>query len=611
MKLPQYLLSLLAALLLVGVICYNNLSRMPTNIISWDVYGYYLYLPQAFIRDDLALKDAKGTMELMKQYESSATFYQAEPLPNGNHVMKYTMGMAIAYAPFFAVGHQVAKATGQPADGYSKPYQHSLLAAVIFYAILGVFFLRGALLRIFPDRVAALVLLAVTLGTNYYLHVTSGGAGAMSHNFLFTSYAAILFFTLRWHATQRWVDALGIGLACGITILARPTEIVCLFIPLLWGVHSLPTLGSKVSLLLSRWPHLLTVFLSILCFGLLQMVYWKYVSGNWLVDSYGGNPGEGLDLDRPHILKVLFSFRKGWLVYTPIMAFAVLGLVTLYRQQRAYFWPITLYFLANLYLVSCWSTWYYAQSFSQRALIPSYAVLAVPFGFLLVRMLERPLLLRAGVGVLLVAFTALNLFQTWQYRVEILSPNRMTWDAYWRVFLKTKRDYEDDRLLLVKRSADSNEAIEYPEEYSSARQFHQGYDKQEEWTDTLAYQGEFSERLDSAHQFGRSMEMPYSALTEKDHAWLRLSAWVWTEEAEANQIALVAHFSHGDKPYKYAAWKPSPDMITRGQWRKIQFDYQTPEVRNESDPLKYYVWNQGKKVVLVDELNIEVLERNR
>jgi hypothetical protein len=52
-------------------------------------------------------------------------------------------------------------------------------------------------------------------------------------------------------------------------------------------------------------------------------------------------------------------------------------------------------------------------------------------------------------------------------------------------------------------------------------------------------------------------------------------------------------------------------MIQKGQWSKIQFDYQTPEVRNESDPLKYYVWNQGKKLVLVDELNIEVLERNR
>ena len=247
------------------------------------------------------------------------------------------------------------------------------------------FFLRGALLRVFPDHVAALVLLAVTLGTNYYLHVTSGGAGAMSHNFLFTAYAAILYFTLRWHAEQRWLDALGIGLSCGITILARPTEIVCLFIPLLWGVQSLPTLGAKFSLLLSRWPHFLTVGLSIALLGGLQLAYWKYVSGHWIVDSYGGNPGEGLDLDRPHILKVLFSFRKGWLVYTPIMILAVLGLVTLYRKQRGYFWPVTLYFLVNLYIVSCWSTWYYAQSFSQRALIPSYAILALPFGFLLMR----------------------------------------------------------------------------------------------------------------------------------------------------------------------------------------------------------------------------------
>ena len=611
MKLLRNKLSLLAAALLFGVILYNNLHRLPLNLISWDVYGYYLYLPQAFIRDDLALKDAKGTQELMKQYKSSATFYQAEPLPNGNHVMKYTMGMAVAYAPFFAVGHQIAKASGEPADGYSWPYQRSLLAAVIFYALLGVVFLRGALARVFPDHVAALVLLAVTLATNYYLHVSKGGAGAMSHNFLFTCYAALIYSTLRWHAAQRWGDALGIGLACGLAILARPTEVVCLFIPLLWGVHSLPTLGGKLSLLVSRWPHLLTVAGSIFLLGFLQLAYWKYVSGSWIVNSYGGNPGEGLDLHRPHILKVLFSFRKGWLVYTPIMGLALLGLVTLYRRHRDYFWPITLYFAFNLYLVSCWSTWYYAQSFSQRALIPSYAILAVPFGFLFVRLLERPLLVRALVLGLMVAFGALNIFQTWQYKVEILSANRMTWDYYWRVFLKTQRDFDDDRLLLVKRSADLNEAIEYPEEYFSARQFHHSYDTEAEWTDTMAYQGPFSERTDSTHNFGRSMELPYSALTEKDHAWLRLSAWVWTEEADPSKISLVAHFSHGGKPYKYTAWRANADLIQPGQWSKIQFDYQTPEVRDESDPLKFYVYNKDKEVVYVDELNIEVLERNR
>ena len=74
------------------------------------------------------------------------------------------------------------------------------------------------------------------------------------------------------------------------------------------------------------------------------------------------------------------------------------------------------------------------------------------------------------------ALTALNLFQTWQYQIEIISPNRMTWDYYWRVFLKTDRDYDDERLLLVKRSADSEEQIEYPDEYVSARHHRYGFE---------------------------------------------------------------------------------------------------------------------------------------
>jgi len=57
------------------------------------------------------------------------------------------------------------------------------------------------------------------------------------------------------------------------------------------------------------------------------------MSGEFIINPYAaGNPGEGLELLQPHILKVLFSFRKGWFIYTPMMIFTVMGFWQMYKN---------------------------------------------------------------------------------------------------------------------------------------------------------------------------------------------------------------------------------------------------------------------------------------
>jgi len=57
----------------------------------------------------------------------------------------------------------------------------------------------------------------------------------MTHNYLFTAYALILWLTMRWHEVYKIKYLILMGIICGLTILSRPTEFVCLIIPLLWG----------------------------------------------------------------------------------------------------------------------------------------------------------------------------------------------------------------------------------------------------------------------------------------------------------------------------------------------------------------------------------------
>jgi len=62
-------------------------------MLTWDVFGYYLYLPSYFIHHDIALQQQEWLTHLLDKYEPTSTLYQAIQIENGNWVMKYSMGM--------------------------------------------------------------------------------------------------------------------------------------------------------------------------------------------------------------------------------------------------------------------------------------------------------------------------------------------------------------------------------------------------------------------------------------------------------------------------------------------------------------------------------------
>jgi len=66
--------SLYTLLFLMTVTVSVALKYPPGNILSWDVFGYYLYLPSAFIYEDPLLEDASYVDDIFKKYNNSSTF---------------------------------------------------------------------------------------------------------------------------------------------------------------------------------------------------------------------------------------------------------------------------------------------------------------------------------------------------------------------------------------------------------------------------------------------------------------------------------------------------------------------------------------------------------
>ena len=287
----------------------------------------------------------------------------------------------------------------------------------------------------------------------------------------------LVWFTIRWHTSPNIRSAILVGLIIGFIILIRPSEMVCLLIPLLWNVGNGKSFLRKINLLKENFSHVVALVVAMILVGSTQLIYWKLVTGNFLFYSYT-NAGEGFEFLWPYTQKFLFSFRKGWFVYIPIMVLAVVGFYHLYVRNRKIFLPLFLFFILSVWIISSWGCWWYAGgSYSSRSLLPAYVLLAIPLGYFF-EALSGKKILKNVIAVLIVLLIVLNLFQTWQWMNGIISKERMTRAYYMAVFGKTSVTEDLERLLMVERSTEAEEYFEDYKYYSQRNIYLNGFENQ-------------------------------------------------------------------------------------------------------------------------------------
>lgn len=569
-------------------------------MLTWDVFGYYLYLPANVIYDDPNLTNHAWLDDLMKKYEPSPTLYQLVDLPNGNRMIKYSSGMAVCYAPFFFIAHWLAPHLGYAADGFSLPYQIIVSFGGLLWAIIGIFLLRKLLLLFFDDKIATIGLLLIVAGTNYF-HMAAIDGTLLTHNFLFTLYALLIILTLRWHDNPSWGLAVSLGLTFGFISLIRPSEAVAALIPVFWSTGTRAALNLKWRIIKTYPGHIVIAAFIALLIGSIQFAYWKSLTGEWIYYSYSNNPGEGFRFFPPYIMEFLFSFRKGWLVYTPVMIGAILGIVVMFKKYRENIPAFILFLIFDLWIISAWTAWWYGGgSFSSRSIVPAYTLLAIPLGFLVkelsVSRLRIPSII-AGIFLIL-----LNLFQSWQFNERIIDKERMTRDYYFAVFGRVNVDKSKlDHLLMVDRSTETDEFPAHLERYLGKTIF--TFDIPEDADTSKAF------KLDGNNPFSKGIDIPYNQLTDNDHVWIRSSVEVWLDNNYSGAFPmLVNSFHYNGEAYKYRSMALNDSTARKGAWNKMSYWYLTPEVRTPADNLKIYVWQQSPHPVYVRNMKVDIFE---
>lgn len=427
MRSARSFLSVIAvALVLIGTrIGYSDLGgSTPLKVTTWDAFGYYQYLPATFIYHDIERQAWVEPIDSTYHVIGTGGLYQLMDLPNGNRATKYLCGTALLELPFFLVGHAVAGITGAPQDGFSPPYQWAIALAPLFYCIITLFLLRRVLLRWYSDATVALVLVLLVLATNAVQYISVDGA--QTHGFLFALYCVVLWATAQWHEAPRERWALLIGATIGLAVVTRPTELVMLFVPLLWNTHDREAAAAKWALVRNHRTQVMLAVCAAFLLVLPQLIYWRIVTGSFVYDV-----GSKWDFLSPH-WRVLVGWEKGWFIYTPITLFFVAGL--LFMRGMPWRKSVLVFTLLNIWIIIAWHDWRYGGSYSARALVQSYPVLALPFAALLER--ARSSRFKWPVLVLCAYLLFVNLWQIRQYNAGVIMYDGMTMEKYRAVYLK-------------------------------------------------------------------------------------------------------------------------------------------------------------------------------
>lgn len=580
-------------LVLSSVVYYPKWKQSNTEAtLSWDVSGYYIYLPAALIYKDI--KQLKWWESVADKYHPGPGMGQAFQHPSGNYVMKYPMGQALQFLPWFLTAHVLAEPLGYPADGFSRPYQVAISFGSLLVALLGLWFLRRVLKIYFADRVVAAVLLTLVFGSNYLEY--AGITGAMTHNWLFTLYCLLIFTTIQFYKKPTYGKAALIGILVGWATLTRPTEIISALIPMFWGISSMAGLRARLQLFKTQFPKLSLAAVMAGAVMFLQAAYWKYATGEWIVYSY---EEQGFTWFPPHIEDVLWSARAGWLVYSPIMVFAVVGLFMMRKRVPEVYPVVMVYCLLALYITSAWDIWWYGGSLGQRAMVQAYPLWAFALGAFWTWVSKRSW--RRWVFVTLaVACSYINIWWSHQaHRGGLFVSEQMTRRYMLKILGRTEVERDWLKLLDTKDEFKGRTRNNIREVFS--QDFEQDTSKQV--TTEKPVSGTKSLIINKEMPFSPEFELP---VTPGENPWLRASVtfscdpkeWDWWEMSQ-----FIVKFRQGDKIIKERMIRLQRH-VDGGEVKTLFFDTKIPT--QPFDRVTMLLWNCGSnKTVRIDDLKVE------
>lgn len=390
----------------------------PYTPIHSDGNGYYMYLPAWFVYHDPGMHFVQNLPPDPSGF--SGTFF---PMPTGQVVDKYTMGVAILQMPFFLLAHVITLLfCPEIADGFSIFYQLSNIASGCFYYFLGSICIYRLAKKYTDEKSAGLSVILITFGTGLFHYISRDGA--YSHVY---SYAMIALFMLlidmhEERQTRRLKFAGGI--CFGLLTLVRVTNAVMIFLFVFYGVNSVKKFGQRIAGLVKPqcWgailPGLILVWIP-------QLLYWKWAAGSFFVNSYdlpGNEWNEHFNWLQPELIRVLFMPNRGAFFWSPLLVFSVAGVVVCMKKKMHFQLGILISAVAFTYVTASWWAYDGLCGFTNRFFVdlsPLFIFGMALFFRFCVRGRQKMGIFIAAVILLSLLWTNLFMIEYWYHQTTM------------------------------------------------------------------------------------------------------------------------------------------------------------------------------------------------
>jgi hypothetical protein len=353
------------------------------------------------------------------------------------------VGAAIFWAPFFAVGHVVALATGAPADGFSRPYIAAIAYGSAVYGFLALLLTLSIIRRVLPTP--PLPTLAVWMGTPilFYMYIAPGFAHACS------AFAVSLVLWIWLHVRARWSLAgmALLGLAGALMAMVREQDVLFMAGPALDFLRSVRHHGRVLpgSSTGRMWLAGLAAAAVFVVGYLPQALAYTALNGR-------AGPSEvssrKMTWTAPHFFSVLLSPEHGLFFWTPLALVAVAGLVWLAFGRLRWASADTRWlgrlalvmFVLQVYITGSVESWTVAGAFGQRRFVAVTPLLALGLTVLVHRASENTRWVRVLLGVLVATCVWWNLGLMAQFGLHTMDRQRLSLgDNAWGVFVEVPR----------------------------------------------------------------------------------------------------------------------------------------------------------------------------
>lgn len=344
--------------------------------IRSDGLGYYLYLPATFLYRDLSLQSIA-----VEHFDGSIPAWTGATLWDGTerYLIKYPAGEAVMMLPFFLMAVLFSVISGSDLTGFSPIFNYNAALSGLFYTVAGLAVLYMVLEEHFEQRNILPVMIGITFGTNLFHYATFDATFSHAYSFFLVCCFLYLLKRIYGHHQDGKGLFIALGAVAGLIVITRPSNALIFIVGLLYGLLSREDVRHRIAFWRERISHLLLAGVAFFTICSIQLVYWKIITGSFLIYSYGG---EGFDFLHPAVGHVLFNLQYGLLFWTPLVTAVIPGLFAVRKQAPEYFIASIMFLLLNLYIVSSWHEWEFGFGFGHRAFIESLPLVAVSLGAL-------------------------------------------------------------------------------------------------------------------------------------------------------------------------------------------------------------------------------------